>query len=97
MHPLKFGEAKHNKSSCFGYGDNPECWSEINSQLYRDAPRLQKLVKELQWRESLPGGQEAKDNIEWFAKMKSDMEGEARRSGLIKGTMEWKLRFKGRR
>lgn len=72
-HALMFGIANHSMPFCFGYGDEPECWSNIDSQSFSHTPRLQKLVEELQWRESLPGGELAENNTEWFAKMKADM------------------------
>lgn len=93
VRPLKFGTVKHNPTSCFGYGDEPDCWSNIDSQSFSHAPRLQKLIEELKWRESLPGGQNDNVNAEWFAKIKTEMEVKSREAGLVKGTGEWKLRW----
>ena len=89
--PLKFGEVQHRNISCLGYGDAPECWSDINPQSFSHAPRLQKLAEELQWRESL--GEFASNNTEWFEELKTEMNLEAKKAGLIKGTAEWKLRW----
>lgn len=72
-HLLMFGIANHSVPFCFGYGDEPECWSNIEPQSFSHTPRLQQLIEELQWRESLPGGEAAHNNTEWFAKMKSNM------------------------
>jgi hypothetical protein len=83
----------HSNKSCFGYGDEPECWSGINPQSFSHAPRLQRLIEELQWRESLPGGESAKNNTDWFELLRSDMEFEAKNAGLVKGTPQWKLRW----
>ena len=89
--PLKFGHIKHEQSFCFGYGDEPECWSNIDPQSFAHAPRLQKLVEELKWRESI--GEYATSNIEWFDNITKGMEAEAKKSGLIKSTFEWGLRW----
>jgi glucuronyl/N-acetylglucosaminyl transferase EXT2 len=84
VRPLKFGTVKHNERSCFGYGDEPDCWSNIDSQSFSHAPRLQKLIEELKWRESLPEGEDAKVNAEWLAKMKVEMQTKPAEAGLVK-------------
>ena len=89
--PLKLGQIKHEHSTCFGYGDEPECWSDIDPQSFAHVPRLQKLVTELRWRESI--GELAMNNIEWFDNITKGMEAEAKKSGLIKGNFEWDLRW----
>ena len=89
VQPLKSGILMHN--SFFRRGDDPENWSSIDPLSFH-ASRLQHLVKELQWRESL-GGQDAVKNSEWVVEMRTKMESKARNSGLVKGTPEWKLRW----
>ena len=89
VQPLKSGILMHN--SFFKCGDDPENWSSIDPLSFH-ASRLQHLVKELQWRESL-GGQDAVKNSEWVVEMRTKMESKARNSGLVKGTPEWKLRW----
>ena len=74
-----------------GYGDEPECWSDIDPQSFANAPRLQKLAVELQGRESM--GEYSSNNTEWYEEIKSEMNTEAKKAGLIKGTTEWKLRW----
>lgn len=93
VRPLKFGMYKNKESSCFGTGEELECWTDIDPYTFSHAPRLHKLVKELQWRESLSGGIHADNNTEWLARMREETESEAKKKGLVKYSIEWKMRW----
>jgi hypothetical protein len=83
IYPLKFGMTNHSNTSCFGYGVEPECWSDIDPQSFSHVPRLKMLIGELQWRETLPGGEFAEDNKQWFARLKANIDSETEKT---KGT-----------
>lgn len=89
--PLTFGPVKNELSPCFGYGDEPECWFNIDPESFSHVPRLQQLVEELRWRESI--GESAENNTRWFVSIMEETVAEAKKSGLIKGTSEWNLRW----
>lgn len=79
--PLMFGGVKHENEHCFGYGDEPECWSDIDPLSFSHVPRLQKVINELKWRESM--GECALNNTEWFENLKLEMIEEVRTNSSI--------------
>ena len=89
--PLKFGQVQNDNPSCFGYGDEPECWSKIDPHSFSHAPRLRHLVEDLQHRESI--GESDVNNTLWLSDMRVNMQAEAKRAGLVKGSLEYKLRW----
>ncbi|KAL7549615.1 hypothetical protein ACHAWF_012881 [Thalassiosira exigua] len=89
IQPLQ--SAKLLQGSSFAYGDEPEKWKSVEA-VSLSTPRLQRLVGELQRRETLSGAESLK-NSEWIEGLMAKMAHEARDAGLIKGTIEWKLRW----
>ena len=79
--PLLFGKLKHGNQQCFGYGDEPECWSEISPESFSHVPRLQKLIKALQLRESM--AELGLNSTDWIEALKSEMVAEVRAAGSI--------------
>eukprot|EP00956_Cyclotella_meneghiniana_P032294 scaffold88007_cov69-Cyclotella_meneghiniana.AAC.2 len=88
VQPLQTAKIRH-KDNFFGYGVEPEDWSNIDLQSLK-SPHLQHVVERLRHVKTLPG----KEKIAWLSARISETRSEAHQVGMIENTEPWKKRWK---
>lgn len=85
---LQIGKIRH-KDNFFGYGVEPEDWSNIDLQSIK-SPHLQHVIETLRHVKTLSG----KERIAWLSARISETRAEAQQVGMVENTEPWKKRWK---
>lgn len=86
--PLQPGKLVH-KNKFFGYGTEPEDWSNVDVQAFQSS-RLQDVVRKMQELQSTSND----ERMKWLMQTKAEVMMEAQVVGMIENTKEWKERWK---
>ena len=88
MYPLQMDELLHAKDKFFGYGSQPERWTDIDSSKVDDK-RLRNVIKVMQEIQELS----SQEQMKWLTKQKQETMKEAKSAGMIAKTQEWEHRW----